>query len=254
MTKKFFYNTILFLVTFLAGVTGCKKGSPDSSLLVLEISNKMGADSIVLDSTYQNPLGRNISFSRIEYYLSDIELTRDDNYMQPVSGVVLVTTQTSQYIMGSVPVGTYKKVSFKVGLVDTINHVDPSYYFAGPLGAQSPSMHFSTDNLGYIFVAAEGLVDTSVSGTGMPNKLFSYHIGVDSLLRQVNLPDHSSAPYNAAFISAGNHILTIHIAADFSVFLQNMDMKANPITNTSDYPSQASSLASHIPAMFTYQQ
>jgi hypothetical protein len=141
-----------------------------------------------------------------------------------------------------------------LGIDSPANSTDPSAYSgSNPLAAQNPSMHFSSDSIGYIYMAVEGLYDSSAAGTGTPNVPFSYHIGTLPLLETVNMPDHSVAPYNSVFTSSAGKLVTVDIECDLSIFLNNIDIKANPITNTTDYPAIADSLASHIPAMFVYQ-
>ena len=115
-------------------------------------------------------------------------------------------------------------------------------------------MHFANDSLGYIFLALEGLIDSSASGTATPNKNFSYYIGTDLLFKAVSLPDHSAAPYNAAFTASGNKTLVIHIDADFGVLTRNIQMQSAGNTQTTDYPKLADSLAVNIPSMFRYAQ
>ena len=120
------------------------------------------------------------------------------------------------------------------------------------MAIQAPAMHFTSNSDGYIFMAVEGMAD-STNNNGSPNKPFSYHIGTDTLLRTVNLSDHSAAPYNSVFNATGGKVLTINIAADFSQLLSGTNVPANSITNTSDNILLADTLASHIPLMFRYQ-
>ena len=70
---------------------------------------------------------------------------------------------------GNIPVGSYKSISFNVGVQPSDDHSDPSTHTgADALAVQTPSMHFATTTDGYIFMAVEGLVDSSVAGTGKP--------------------------------------------------------------------------------------
>jgi hypothetical protein len=255
MKRNIFRFSVLIFASLVFISTGCKKNSNDSSLLVFDMHAHFGADSLVYGTTYSNSLGRHISFTRVAFYLSGIQLTSTAGIPIVVGGEILDTAATvAQYIAGGIPVGAYKSVSFLLGLADSLNHNDPSSYSTGPLTAQSPSMHFASDSLGYIFMTVEGLVDTSVAGTGTPNVPFSYHIGTDALLESIILPDHSVAPYNLVFNAAGGKLIIIHLTADFSKLLQNIDMRANRVTSTNDYPILADTLASHIPGMFSYQQ
>ncbi len=234
-------------------ITGCKKTGGDTALVVLNIFPHVGADSLVLGKTYVNPSGRNITFSRAQYYISDINMVNTDGSLQPITGVLLVTPQTTQYILGSVPIGSYKSIQFNVGVDPSLNHVDPSNQTAGGRLALT-TMHFANDSIGYIFLALQGLVDTSIAGTGSPNINYVYNIGTDSLFETVLLPDHSASPYNAVFNATGGKLVSVNLIADFNVLYKNVDMKANTVTNTTDYPAVADTIAAHISSMFSYQQ
>jgi len=230
---------------------GCKKNSSDTSLLVFNIQPYFGSDSIVAGKSYRTALGDSISFSRTSFYISEVELINTAGTPVAVPGYTLVTASTGlNVIVGAVPTGTYKSISFNIGIPADSNHIDPSNYASGPLSAQTPAMHFATDAYGYIFMAVEGLADSTNTNLS-PNKVFSYHIGADSLYKTVNLPDHSVAPYTA-FNANGGQLLIVNLAADFSQLLQGINIPQNPVTNTNDYPVLADTLAAHIPAMFRY--
>ena len=249
---KQIFKTGLFLFAGVIILTGCKKNS-GNALLTLRLHSYIGTDSIVSGTTYANSRGRNVSFNRMEYYLSNIQLTATDGSLVPVSGIALVNSNTLDYTLGNIAIGSYKSISFDVGLVSN-NHDDPATHSgADPLSAQTPSMHFANDSLGYIFMAVEGLEDSSAGGTGTPNKPFSYHIGTDTYLKAVSLGDHSITPYSAYTASSGK-IMVVDLIADFGALTKNIDMNVHSITNTSDYPAVADSLANNIPAMFRYKQ
>lgn len=239
----------------LMAASGCKKTNTDNSLLVLNIYPYFGNDTLVQGKTYLTASGDSISFSRTSFYISNLQLTNTGGALVADSGYILVTAGNYKNIIaGAVPTGTYKSISFSLGVNASANHVDPSNYISGsPLAAQTPSMHFASNATGYIFMAAEGMVDSTYTNLS-PNKSFSYHIGTDTLLQTINLPDHSAAPYNAAFTAAGGKVMTINIVADFSELVRNVNVPANPVTNTTDYFLLADTLASHIPSMFRYQQ
>ena len=249
--KQFSGITIFVFAVVLILTGACKKLPTDTSLLVLNISPYFGTDSLVLGKSYSTANGDSISFNRASFYLSGVVLTGTDGTLLPVPGYILFTPSTGQNIIaGSVPIGTYKSISFNVGIDPTTNHSDPGTYNSGPLAAQTPAMHFTTNATGYIFMAAEGAVD-STNNHLSPNNALSYHIGTDSLLRTVNLPDHSVAPYTA-FTATGTKVLTVNIIADFSKLVQNVNISLQPITNTTDNVVIADSLAAHIPGMFRY--
>lgn len=252
--RKFSIPAVIVLVCSVFVLAACKKNG-DTALVVLNIFPRVGTDSLIIGNTYVNPSGRNITVNRAEYYISNINMVNTNGSLQPITGVLLVTPQTTQYILGSVPTGSYKSIQFSVGVDSADNHLDPGSQVAGSyLANQSPSMHFANNSIGYIFLALEGSVDTSVAGTGTPTTAYSYHIGTDPLLEAVSLPDHSASPYNAVFTASGDKLVSINLLADFNALLRNVDMRSNTITNTTDYPVLADTIAAHVPLMFSYQQ
>ena len=77
--KKLHFKTIVpVLLILMAFIPACKKGSPDTSLLVLDFHPLIGNDSISMNTTYPNTANRNVSISRASFYVSDIALTRTD--------------------------------------------------------------------------------------------------------------------------------------------------------------------------------
>ncbi len=250
--KNFTKPAVLAFIFALLFAAGCKKNSVDTSLLVLNIYPYFGNDSIVAGKNYATATGDSVSFSRTSFYITNLTLTSTSGTTYADSGYLLVTADNRlNLIAGTVPTGSYKSISFNVGVNLSDNHTDPSGHSGGPLVTQSPAMHFSSDNLGYIFMAVEGLAD-STNNHQSPNKTFSYHLGSDSLLETVNLPDHSAAPYSAAFNATGGKVMTVNVIADFSQLLQRVNIPANPVTNTSDVPVLADTLAAHVGGMFRY--
>jgi hypothetical protein len=250
--KYFPRFSLSFFVAALLFGSSCKKLPTDTSLLVLNFHSYYGSDSVLMGKSHITASGDSISFSRASFYVSGVQLINTAGTSVAVPGNILVTSTTGlNIVMGSVPVDTYKSISFYIGIAPAFNHVDPGTYTSGPLAAQVPAMHFSTDSIGYIFMAVEGLAD-STNNHASPNKAFSYHIGTDALLETVNLPDHSVAPYTA-FAATGTKVVTINMIADFSRFLQNVNIPQQLVTNTTDNVVLADTLAAHIPLMFRYQ-
>ena len=250
--NKLSISFLLYLGSILFLAPGCKKLSSDTSLLVLNVRSNFGSDSLSFSKSYLKATGDSISFSRATFYISGIQLISTSGTSVSVPGYFLITPSTGQNIIaGNVPIGTYKSVSFNVGIDRATNDGASASYTSGALSPQVPVMHFATDAQGYIFMDVEGKIDSAANGSG-PNKSFSYHIGSDALLQTVNLPDHSVSPYTA-FTATGTQLLTINLLADFSKLLQNVNVINNPVTNTYDNAALADSLAAHIPAMFSYQ-
>ncbi|MBS1683530.1 MAG: hypothetical protein JSS76_02175 [Bacteroidetes bacterium] len=248
-TIKVSFLVLVAVVLF----TGCKKKTDTpTAMLMLHIHTNIDTDEVDQGSVYTNAAGQSISLNRAEYYISGIKLTKTDGSTVDVSGTTLVQLGIEEYSVGNVPTGSYKSISFNVGVQSADNHKDPSTQ-TGALAVQNPVMNYSTTANGYIFLAVAGLVDSNASGT--PNKAFSYQIGTDALLKNVTLGDHSAAPYNAPYVATANGSITIHIIGDYGKLFGNTDMIQNSQTNSTDVNAAlGSTLAGNIPSMFDYEE
>ena len=246
---------LCFTVAVLFFLGGCKPDPTPTAMLMLHLHTDIDTNEVAPGTSYPNWAGRNVQFTRAQYYLSNITLTKTDGSKVNVNGRVLVTWGTEDYVVGNIPTGSYKSISYQVGVDASNNHTDPASHTATDvLAVQNPSMHFADNATGYIFLAVEGMVDSSTTGTGTPNKTFSYHIGTDALLTTVTLPDHSAAPYNQVYTANEYGTITFHMIADYGKLFKNIDMKTNTVTNTTDNSALATSLALNIPAMFHYEE
>lgn len=250
-------STIKFSLLVLVAVllfTGCKKktDAPPAAMLILHIHTNIDTNEVDQGGVYTNQAGQSISLTRAEYYISGIKLIKTDDSIVAVSGTTLVEWGKEEYMIGDIPTGSYKSISFNVGVQSADNHKDPATQ-ASPLNTQNPLMNYSTTANGYIFLAVAGLVDSNTSGT--PNKAFSYQIGTDALLKTVTLGDHSAAPYNAPYVATANGSVTIHIIGDYGKLFGTTDMIQNGQTNSTDVNAAlGTTLAGNIPSMFDYEE
>jgi hypothetical protein len=249
MKNKIFALSCITAVVFIAlSIQGCKKKSTVQKLQ-LHLHANVDTNEVDLGTTYANAAGRNISLSSIRYYISNVKMIDQTGAIVSIPGTILVSPPTEEYELGEIPVGTYKSITFDVGVAAADNHSDPaSKSSTDPLHTQSPSMNFGTTD-GYVFADLEGMVDTSSAGTSAPNAAFSYKIGTDALRKTVTMPVHSSL-----YTVTANNNITVHIIADFSVMLRGLDMKTiRTVTPQSDL-HDATLISNNISSMFTYEQ
>jgi hypothetical protein len=197
--------------------------------------------NIVADST-----GRKYKYSAAQLYISDINLIKLDGTALPVNNVsLLINPAQESYFVGAVPVGNYKSVAFNIGVDTAHNHKDPSIYPAGnALAAQSPSMHFTNNTQGYIFVNIAGFVDTTAAKNGPLNQAFNYQIGIDSLLKHKIMPDmpYSILPDQTQFV---------HMYADYSKLFRNINLKTENAGANGDAVAQK--VAKNISSIIRYE-
>lgn len=127
------------------------------------------------DSVYTNGHGEQFKVSSLRYYVSNITLLREDGVRVPVPESYYLVDAfevnnegISQFAVPNIPTGSYKGVSYMVG-VDSARNV---------AGAQSGALDpiqdmFWSWTTGYIFFKLEGASPVSAQ----PNRIFMYHIG-----------------------------------------------------------------------------
>lgn len=150
-----------------------------SGKFVLSFENSFGSEPLVFGKEYTNAHGENLRFTLLNYFISNITLTRTDGSVYAVpqdSSYFLVKhAQPETHILSlDVPKGKYKSVSFLIG-VDSLRSTQGPEKRQGVLdvGAGARGMYWQW-NSGYIFFKMEGksksLPDSTKNG-------FYYHIG-----------------------------------------------------------------------------
>ncbi len=149
------------------------------SKLTVAFENKFGDDLLELKKEYINSHGEKVSFTLLNYFISNIQLTRVDGtvYAVPQDSSYFLVKQDvpqSHRLQLSVPNGKYKSLSFIIG-VDSLRSTQGADKRKGVLdvGAQARGMYWQW-NSGYIFFKVEG--KSPASPDSLKNS-FYYHIG-----------------------------------------------------------------------------
>lgn len=156
--------------------------------LSVEFDNIVGERTLAFNSPslYTNAAGEKFSISKVQYFISNIKVSKAD-------GTTYTVTQDSSYflIKGAdkatrfarvkVPEGDYTKITFTVG-VDSLRSTMDIAKRTGildPSGGMDDGMYWGW-NSGYIFFKMEGISDVvsdDVNGDPTGKKQFKYHIG-----------------------------------------------------------------------------
>lgn len=244
-------------------VAGCKKdkdpeptpntNTSNTQELALVFTTVAGSDPVNFATVHTSNSNQKYTLSTFRYYMSDIRLIKSDGSEYPLTGkYLLVQPSVSHVHLGAVPTGSYKGIKFAVGIDSLTNHKDPSLYGAGnPLAEQNPSMHWSW-NSGYIFLQIEGSCDTTVANTdvltsGEYTKPMFFHLGMDMLLRNVDLS-------NSAFTVGSSEEKHIYLKADINELLDGIDLKTENQSHTMGTMMMATKVANNIPNMFTLSE
>lgn len=141
------------------------------SELVLRIDHTVGNNPLEQNVEYTEPdQGYNFSITRLQYYVSEIEITHDGGQKTLIEDTWLLVDALTQtdYSLGSHNISSVEAVTYSIGVDEAHNHLDPTQYEEGhPLAPQNPAMHWGWA-AGYRFVCLEGK-------TGM-NLILTYQI------------------------------------------------------------------------------
>lgn len=182
-------KTILKLlpILLLTGLLACKKDKKndpetnddhehpvETGSLKFNFENMVDTNELVFGKKYVTAFGDTFKISKFNYYISHIVVTKADNstFTEPNSFHLVKHSSpaTSVITLANVPVGSYKSVSFMIGVDSTNNVSGPQ---SGDLDPVVASDMYWSWNTGYIFVKLEG----SSPSSGDPNKDLTFHIG-----------------------------------------------------------------------------
>ena len=173
--------------------------------------------------------GKKVLLTRAEFYLSKIELTKEDNTKLPLTDqYLLVQAHKPDTILaaGAWPVEQIRGLNLYIGVDAAHNHLDPATFPAThPLSPQDPSMHWGWTS-GYRFMAIEGRVDNN--NDGIPESVFQWHNLGDPLYTGIKL---------GQTIVAQNGKLTIPILLDYSKLFNTLDLEINLVQHGSAAPN-----------------
>ncbi|MGB0861892.1 MAG: MbnP family protein [Saprospiraceae bacterium] len=215
------FSTVLLLTTTVLFFSSCDSDEDISSSLDFHFHPKVGAEDFSFSKVFDIN-GVATQFATAQFYVHGIELELEDE-TKSFENHLLVKASQMVYSLGEVAKGTIKGIKFNVG-VDSINNGQTEANFTSrtsddPLSIQSPKMHWNW-NMGYIFVKLEGMFDND--GDGTPDTPFEYHVGMNSMLRNIDLTANKA-------IMGDNMELMINV--DYAQFFDGIDLKTNPTTH-----------------------
>lgn len=199
---------------------------------------------------YTTDVGRQLSLSIAQFYVSDIQLEKPDGTFYSVADKkALKILEIDSYLVGNVAIGNYKSIRFKIGLPPSKNAENP-YSSSDSLILNHPEMWFSNTAQpdGYVFLNAQGTIDTSadMSGKMCP---FVYKIGTNAHYVQVIMPAQN-------FTITKNQVQFVHMYADYNRLFSGLTLDnthLNISTGADNNLPLAAQLATNISAMFRYE-
>lgn len=251
------------LFTVLLSFSSCKKnkseqpepngnGNTPTGTFMLHLHTYIDETEVDLyNITYTTYEGRNVSLSMAQFYISNIQLVKLDGSTYDIPGKkILKVFETDTYLTGTVPVGNYKSIRFKVGLDSVTNSLNPS---SSPdsLILNKPAMWFGTTTQpdGYVYMNVQGMIDTSASMSGTP-VAFAYKIGTNANFKQVNMSDKN-------FSIVKDQAEYGHIIVDYYKLFTGVQLNLSSnlsVTSAAGNNSLiATKIAGNIPLMFRYE-
>jgi len=148
--------------------------------LTLNFKNLFNNENLELGKHYLTPLGDSVSFSTLNYFISNISLIKNDGseYVIPQDSSYFLLKQSdpasAAIQLRHLPVGFYKGINFIIGVDSLRNTMDVSKRTGSlDVGAAARGMYWVW-NSGYIFFKLEGKTINAVDSL---KKTFRYHIG-----------------------------------------------------------------------------
>ena len=180
-------NTFFFLTIVLLGLafSSCKEDEPlilpKYRSLNINFSHTVDGMQLLLNSpkTYTNSAGNKYMVSTLNYYISNLELTKSDGMKLKFPIYKLIdafdsSTHTIQ--LTDIPKGDYKAISYSIGIDSVNNHSGTQ------TGDLSPTKGMLwTWASGYLFLKLEGFYLNPIDAES-----FRYHIGTDEFLTKIN--------------------------------------------------------------------
>jgi len=205
--KNIFVLSILTLASFIANA---------QKNVTLTIAHKLGEEEFAFNQTAQNNFEEEFQVTRIDYYISGIEIIHDGGMTLPVPDKYILAKGSSNVseLLGNFDVTDVEGIKFSIGVEAPTNNEDPSLQPEGsPLSFQDPSMHWGWA-AGYRFVALEGK-----TGSGFATTFELHGLGNANYFQQTVM---------APGVNSGSDI-TINLDADYTMALRGINVTTGPI-------------------------
>lgn len=247
---------ILFFALITIGWTACDDDPVDTQVgegtIEIALRAQYDGDPLVMLQEYQYPDGKNMVFSRISFYMSNLKLTSEDgvasssavNYLMLNEAHTSLTDATEGYkfSLTGVQSDDYNKLSFDIGVPADLNAMTPTDFTSD--NDLSLSGEYWPGWESYIFCKVEGLIDFDEDGT--PESDFALHLGADPALVNINLNRNISVDKN----KTTEVIIPIEISNLFGSGSTMYDIETYPKIHSLNQQPQVLELAANLETCF----
>ena len=184
--------------------------------IIINFNHQLGDNLFNFSTTSTASQGYDFNVTRLEYYISEIEIVHDGGQITPIEDQWLLVNPSSDntFNLGTFDIEDVEGLNYAIGVDEAHNHLDPtSYPFGHPLAPQSPSMHWGWA-AGYRFIALEGKTGS--------NMLITYEIHAlgDSNYQNVSMLGEATKTDNS---------LTIDVLANYMGVFNNINISSGII-------------------------
>ena len=218
-------RTIFFSLLVLVFTTACGDDNPEApkAQLQIDLQPVYGGQNFFMDSIYTTQEGYKVKFTELKCYF-----TLFGNGTNALHQAALLDYRETGSLLFKKE-GDYAKflnLSAVLGVDSSLNHLDPSAFpNDSPLNISNAGpMHWGWST-GYIFMNIEGKVDTIPDAILNTDLSFSFHIGTDSYLQNLQFN-------NINWTDIGNNTRQFKLKLDLLAFL---GQGANSINLSSEY-------------------
>jgi hypothetical protein len=217
------------LIFFGLLLAACGDDKPTAPKAQIQVSMQpvFGALPFYMDSIYTTQEGYKIKFTELKCYFtlfgSGSNALHQAALLDYRETGSLLFKKEGDYAM-------FNNLSAILGVDSSLNHLDPSAFpNESPLNISNAGpMHWGW-NPGYIFMNVEGKVDTIIDGTTYPDLSFSFHIGTDTYLENLQ--------FNAVnWTDIGNQTREFKLKLDLLAFLgqgvNSINLSTENLTHT----------------------
>lgn len=191
-------------------------GATAQTDVILNINHMFGDNPYEYNTPVTVEDGYEMKVTRLEYYLGNFVITHDGGQELDLSDthILVNANDNSSFSLGSHDVNMIEGIAFSVGVLEALNHLDPSEIEIGePLGPQLPSMHWGWA-AGYRFLAFEGK-----SGANLTTTFEIHALGDENLMDQTHELN----------VEAVSGIAPIFLDADYLELAYNLDVSQGVI-------------------------
>ena len=187
--------------------------------VIIHFEHQVGDNTFAISTPSTASQGYDFNITRLEYYISEIEIVHDGGQITTVEDQWLLVNPASaeDFSLGTFDIENVEGLNYALGVDEAHNHLDPTSYSAGhALAPQSPSMHWGW-SAGYRFAALEGKTGSSL--------LIPYEIHA---LGDINYKNISMA----GEATKADNSLTINVLANYMSIFNNINVSSGVIEHS----------------------